>query len=244
MSDEFDADAFMAEQEGDVSGMAAGLDSPPDDASDLAGQEDSQTQEVESYVNAKVEEISMILTPLINGVLAKEAEFLGQHHKALTEAVAELAAMKAGDGKVEARESGDSGPASPPPMPQLPDGIGMDLEQVAQLLAEKSKTIVSPDDPVLMMVTLLNAFLAEENRLMDRHKKALTEIFATRLDEYVKGVKATSDELGHFLASSTLAAQQKMFTGHHSAMIWTAAIVAVSALVNVAVFVTLFLLRG
>ncbi len=57
-------------------------------------------------------------------------------------------------------------------MPLLPDGIGMNLDQVAALLANKNKTIVSKDDPLLMMVTVMNAFLAQENALMDRLKQA------------------------------------------------------------------------
>jgi len=71
----------------------------------------------------------------------------------------------------------DTSPA-PPAMPVLPDGMGMDLDEVARLLAEKHKALITPDDPVLMLVTIHNAFLAQENALMDRHKSALAQVMA------------------------------------------------------------------
>ncbi|MCL2791127.1 MAG: hypothetical protein FWD79_10850 [Desulfobulbus sp.] len=138
----------------------------------------------------------------------------------------------------------------PPPMQQLPDGIGLDHEQVAQLLAEKSKTIVSPDDPVLMLVTLLNAFLAEENKLLERHKEALTHVLAARTDKFVGSVESVATELGRTLSASTLAGMQTTFAEHKMALAehkahvqWLSAIAAGSALVNVLVFVALFLLK-
>ena len=139
---------------------------------------------------------------------------------------------------------------SPPPMPQLPDGIGLDHDQVVKLLAEKHKTIVSSDDPVLMMVTLHNAWLAEENKLMARHKKALAHVLAERTDNFVKAVETVAGDLGRTLSTSTLEAMQATFVEHNKALVshqanirWLSAIAAVSALVNVAVFVGLFWLR-
>lgn len=46
-------------------------------------------------------------------------------------------------------------------MPELPGGIGLTLNEVRALLAAKNSVTVTPDDPILMMVTLLNAFLTE-----------------------------------------------------------------------------------
>jgi hypothetical protein len=60
------------------------------------------------------------------------------------------------------------------------DGIGLDLESVRTLLAQKHATVVDPDDPVLMLVTLQNAFLAEYEKLLARHNKALTSMLAER----------------------------------------------------------------
>ena len=50
-----------------------------------------------------------------------------------------------------------------PPKPEdaIPDGIGLSLEQVQELLAKTHKKVVDYHDPILMVVTMLNAHLAE-----------------------------------------------------------------------------------
>lgn len=131
-----------------------------------------------------------------------------------------------------------------PPMSELPDGIGLTIDGVRSLLATKNSASVSPDDPILMMVTLLNAFLTEEEKLMDRHQKALTSILADRTDHYVQAVEQTTARLGESLSSSSLSEIKKIFVEHdgtmnrfRSSITWLAAIVGTSAMVNVAVFV-------
>ncbi|MGI6656283.1 MAG: hypothetical protein ACOX5Z_05590 [Desulfobulbus sp.] len=210
----------------------------PDESDKLDPEQLAGEIEERNRAMASLNDIILALVPVMNAFLEKEGRLLDQHRAAIKQTI-----RGHGDGQSSQQEDA-RGSSEPPPMPQLPDGIGMDLEQVAKLLVEKSRTIVSPDDPVLMIVTVLNAFLAEENKLMDQHKQALARVFADRLDDYIQGVKATADELGLLLADSTLAAQQRMLTGHRTTMIWTAAIVAISALVNVGVFVALYLLRG
>lgn len=131
-----------------------------------------------------------------------------------------------------------------PSMPELPDGIGLTLNEVRALLAAKNSVTVTPDDPILMMVTLLNAFLAEEERLLERHRKALTSILADRTDHYIQAVEQTTASLGESLSSSSLSEMKKIFVEHdgtmnrfRSSITWLAAIIGTSALVNVAVFV-------
>jgi hypothetical protein len=134
--------------------------------------------------------------------------------------------------------------AEPPCMPELPDGVGLTLDGVRALLAAKNSVTVTPDDPILMMVTLLNAFLTEEEKLLERHRKALTTILADRTDGYVKAVEQTTASLSESLSNASLEEIKKIFQENggtinrfRSDMIWLAAIVGTSALVNVAVFV-------
>ncbi len=142
------------------------------------------------------------------------------------------------------------------PMAFLSDGIGLSYADIAEELARKSKTIVAQDDPIMMMVPLCNAFLAEESKLMERHKTALAQVMADKTDSFVQSVQQTVDELGKTLASEAVQSLQAAFVAQHEAMVknasalakhksnmlWLSAIAAVSALVNVAVFVALFLL--
>ena len=129
-------------------------------------------------------------------------------------------------------------------IPELPDGIGLSLEEVRMLLAMKNSASVSPDDPILMIVTVLNAFLSEEEKLLYRHRKALTTILTERTDGYVKSVEQTAVNLGESLSSASAAEMSRLFSENtlkmgklNQSLFWLAAIVTVSALVNVAVFV-------
>ena len=144
------------------------------------------------------------------------------------------------------------------PMAFLSDGIGLSYAEITEELARKSKTIVSPDDPIMMMVPLCNAFLSQQHALQERHKTALAQVMADKTDSFVQSVQKTVDELGKTLASEAVQSLQAAFVTQHEAMVknasalakhksnmlWLSAIAAVSALVNVAVFVGIFLLRG
>ncbi len=145
-----------------------------------------------------------------------------------------------------------------PAAPILPNGIGMTYEAVAQELAAKSKTIVSADDPILMMVPICNAFLTQQHALQERHKAALAQVMAGKTDSFVVSVQETVAALGQTISSSAVQSlraafmkqeksmryHQLVLQRHKSAMCWLAAITTVSALVNVGVFVGIFLLRG
>jgi uncharacterized protein YaaW (UPF0174 family) len=127
--------------------------------------------------------------------------------------------------------------------PAVPDGIGLDLESVRTLLAQKHATVVAPDDPVLMLVTLQNAFLAEYEKLLDRHNKALTAILADKTDGYVAEVLTATKGLAKDFSTASVENIRTILQGHIAALTafrqnltWLAAIVTVSALVNVTVF--------
>ena len=60
-------------------------------------------------------------------------------------------------------------PKKPEPEPILPDGIGFTLEQAKALLAKEHKMILANDEPVLMGVTICNAYLAEVEKLHARY---------------------------------------------------------------------------
>jgi hypothetical protein len=128
------------------------------------------------------------------------------------------------------------------PQPELPDGIGVSLEDVAVLLAMKHDTSVSRDDPVLMLVTICNSFLGAVQSLHDKHNGALTHIITARTKEYIASVQNTTDALTQTLSEASVEAIRKIFEEHASALQaskwnarWCAFIVAVSAVANVIV---------
>ena len=126
----------------------------------------------------------------------------------------------------------------------LPNGIGLSLEQVRALLAKTHETVVDKSDPILMVVTILNAHLTEVEKLQVRHKEGLGRLMADKTDAYVSGVTAAVGQLTDSLSSASVQGIRKVFDDHAAKLqtfknntTWLAAIVAVSALLNVAVFV-------
>lgn len=91
-------------------------------------------------------------------------------------------------------------PDAPPVMPVLPEGIGMSLEEVRDLIEKKHELKnVSLDDPIFVALTIANAHLAAVERLHQRHSKALTELMsretATHTESVAKNVAALSEKL-------------------------------------------------
>ncbi len=126
----------------------------------------------------------------------------------------------------------------------LPDGMGLTLKQVHALLVEQHNVAVPKDDPILMVVTICNAFLGEVQALHQRHEAGLTKLMADKTDAYVRGIKEATAQLAAGLSSASVEGFKVACKEHESRMAvlksnltWLAAIVAVSALVNVAVFV-------
>ena len=135
-------------------------------------------------------------------------------------------------------------PQKPEPKPILPDGIGFTLEQAKALLAKDHKMILANDEPVLMGVTICNAYLAEVAKLHARHEKGLTRLMTEKTDSYVSGVQAAVGQLTDSLSSASVEGIRKVFDDHaarlktfRSNVNLAALIVGISALLNVAAFV-------
>lgn len=126
----------------------------------------------------------------------------------------------------------------------LPDGIGLSVEDVRVLLARKHETSVPKDDPILMVVTILNAFLGRQDELQKKHEKALAAFMSEQTTAYVRGVEESVAGLSKTLSGATVEGIGKAvgdmaanLAGHRSTMYLCTAVMALSALLNVAVFV-------
>lgn len=141
----------------------------------------------------------------------------------------------------------DKAAQSPPacePDQCLPDGLGLSVEDVRALLAKKHDLAVPKDDPLLMMVTILNAFLGAQSQLQKKHEKALSAFMGEQTTAYVQGVEKSvadlTDTLSHMTskgiqeAASGFAAS---LAGFRTSLFLCTAIIGLSALLNVAVFV-------
>ncbi len=130
------------------------------------------------------------------------------------------------------------------PDPLLPDSIGLSVDDVRALLARKHETSVPKDDPILMVVTILNAFLGRQDELQKKHEKALAAFMGEQTAAYVKGVEESVASLSKTLSGATVEGIGKAvgdmaanLAGHRSTMYLCTAVMAVSALLNVTVFI-------
>lgn len=126
----------------------------------------------------------------------------------------------------------------------LPDGIGLSVDEVSAMLHRQHGVSVPKDDPLLMQVTILNAFLAEQQQLQKRHEKALAAFMGDQTNAHVEAVKNSVGQLTETLSGVTVKGIQeaaKDFVADVSSLrttLWLcAAVIGCSALINVAVFV-------
>jgi len=123
--------------------------------------------------------------------------------------------------------------------PQLPDGIGMRLEELVTLLSMKHGTSLTLDDPILMIGSICNSHLGEIQELQKRHNEALSQIIASRTQEYVSEVKTTSDSFARAVSTASVEGIRKIFMEHADTLQshtwnarWCALITAAGALAN------------
>ena len=75
------------------------------------------------------------------------------------------------------------------------EGIGLSLEEVKALLSQKHDMVIGTDDPILMMVTLHNAFLAEHQKLFHRHESALQKLMGAETGKYLQALTSLTNKL-------------------------------------------------
>lgn len=126
----------------------------------------------------------------------------------------------------------------------LPDGVGLSLENVRDLLVNAHDCKVSKDDPILMVVTMLNAYLGEVQGLHRKHEAGLSRLMAEKTDGYVAGVQGAVTALQDGLSSASVEGIKAVFNDHDSRLkafksnlSWLGAITACSAIINVVAFV-------
>lgn len=124
------------------------------------------------------------------------------------------------------------------------DGIGLELEQVRNLLVRTHGEKLGKDDPILMTVTILNAFLGELAKVNARHHQALVKVMSASTDKYIAEVKQGIDALTKELSSVSISTIKDVMEqeevkrqAHAQTVKWASAIVTISALVNIVLLV-------
>lgn len=121
--------------------------------------------------------------------------------------------------------------------PQPPENWGMSLEQVRSTLIAKHKTNVAEDDPVLMLVTLMNAGTFEFDRMLKKHEMAVKRLFIEESKKYYE----TIDQLSKVLSAESAKAATEVFRRHsmtvntlRNQLWWMIGVVILTTLIHMA----------
>ena len=98
------------------------------------------------------------------------------------------------------------------------DGVGMSLEAIRALLAEKNNMVVDLDDPILGVVTINNAFLAQMDALLVRHQLALKATMKEATEENIKAVKAEGNKFAANFKEAAIESTIAKVTEHQKMM--------------------------
>ncbi len=70
----------------------------------------------------------------------------------------------------------------------LPDGFGMSLDEVWALILNKYDIKVDKDDPILLIVPILNACLHEQKKLQDVYRENLKGVYQEVLEIFLENL--------------------------------------------------------
>ncbi len=123
-------------------------------------------------------------------------------------------------------------------------GVGMSIEEVQALLAKKNETIVDKDDPILLTVTILNAFLNESKTQQDKYMLALKGIYSEQVNDFLEKVEESTEKVEEKLKSVSTEGLIKIYERQNEKMYALQAqlrnsciIIGVLVLLNIAVMV-------
>ena len=130
------------------------------------------------------------------------------------------------------------------------DAGELSVEAVRQLIAQKYGTTIPPDDPALIMVTIMQAALDEEKRLQEQHRKKVAVVMDGMVNKLAGVVQKESAGIGDKLSGIAVDELQRVgaelrqsgasvsekLSGYGMVLYLCTGIIAISALFNAWVF--------
>ncbi len=129
------------------------------------------------------------------------------------------------------------------PKIEIPDGFGISIADVQALLAKYNETLVAKDDPILVQVTISNAFLSEYKKIQEKYQETLKDIYTEQVKDFLKEVKKGTDEVRQTLATVSVDGLHKIHLEQSTNLVkfrthflYLTAISCLSAFINLAVY--------
>ncbi|MDR1397160.1 MAG: hypothetical protein LBJ14_05460 [Desulfarculales bacterium] len=137
----------------------------------------------------------------------------------------------------------------PPPIVSEPEAqetlyevIGINLEELRQRLKDVHDIGLSQDDPILMMATIFNVCLAEQEKVFEKHQAAITRYLGHTTDQYTEEITAAISGLNNAFRQISSDTVSGAFAKHAEALgqfraslWWPISVAVISALINIAV---------
>jgi hypothetical protein len=129
--------------------------------------------------------------------------------------------------------------------------IGINLDELRQRLRDVHDIGLSQDDPILMMATIFNVCLAEQEKVFQKHQKAITEYLGSTTDQYtaeitaaITGLNNAFRQISSDIVSGALARHAEALGQFRASLWWPVSVAVISALLNIAVLVIMRFGRG
>ncbi len=124
------------------------------------------------------------------------------------------------------------------------DGIGMSIEYVRALIAKENEVIIDKDDPILLTVTILNAFFHEHEKVQEKYMIALKNLYSDQVNDFVETIQESTDKVEEKLREISTEglikiyeSQNKRMTELQAQLRNTCIIIGLLVLLNIAVMV-------
>ncbi len=124
------------------------------------------------------------------------------------------------------------------------DGIGMSIEYVRALIAKENEVIIDKDDPILLMVTILNAFFHEHEKVQEKYMIALKNLYSDQVNDFVETIQESTDKVEEKLRAISTEGLIKIYESQNKRMAElqaqlrnTCIIIGLLVLLNIAVMV-------
>lgn len=95
---------------------------------------------------------------------------------------------------------------------------GLSLQEAKSLILEQHKINVSEDDPVMMVVTLHEAFLKDQSALLEKHNQALTLAMSGVVETFRQELSTETESFRTVVKSVALEHMTALVSQHQTNM--------------------------
>jgi hypothetical protein len=126
----------------------------------------------------------------------------------------------------------------------IPIHKGLDFDACRKLFARYNDQSISPDDPICMIATLLNAYITEIEKLHSNFKEAEIIVLTDHTNLYINELKNFTKNLENILKDPTIdkikdifSENDKILQNHTKDMKWCSFIIVISLIFNLCFFI-------